>query len=103
MMKNARSHAAHLMEVLLIRIIHPTQNFHFQSVNMPPAVENAGDSWNCSPRAVWPERSLGLRRTLGVRGIGEWIALRVDLPAQVLEDIVGHLQKDLDHLRIKLP
>src|SRR6202043_3179290 len=52
------------------------------------------------------EISLDVLRTrlsaLCAGGVAEGIALGVDFAAQVFEDVVGHFQKNLDHLGIEL-
>ena len=44
-----------------------------------------------------------LRRALGVGRISKRIALRVNLPSQILENFVRHLQKYFHYLRVELP
>src|SRR5580692_7717177 len=55
--------------------------------------------WLICCKRSWIRRALV---AFGAGGVADGIGLAVDLAADVFEDLVRHLEKDLDHLGIKL-
>src|ERR1700693_1930706 len=57
---------------------------------------------SCPSRSVFQDVLRTRLSAFGAGGVAEGIALGVDFAAEVFEDVVGHLQKNLDDLGIEL-